>query len=251
MKEYGIIPALAILLTAASAQAGESFHDDFDRFDRSRWYVSDGWANGDWQNCQWSERAVRQKDSMLTLSFTPGKSATHDYLCGEVQTRESYGYGTYEARLKTGKGSGLNAAFFSYIGPQQQQPHDEIDVEILLKDTSQVSLNTYVAGKPFNGGTAAIPPADQGFNTYAFIWEPDRLRWFVNGKLVHEAADADQLPITPQRIFFSLWGSDTLTDWMGPFTPPTEPVTMEVDWIAYTKASEPCRFPQSVLCGEL
>lgn len=187
---------------------------------------------------------------MLTLSFAPGKSATRDYLCGEVQTRDSYGYGTYEARLRTGRGSGLNAAFFSYIGPQQQKPHDEIDVEILLRDTSKVSLNTYVSGTPANGGRVAIPSSDRGFGTYAFIWEPDRLRWFVNGKLVHEAADTGRLPVTPQRMFLSLWGSDTLTDWMGPFNAPARPVTMEVDWIAFTKAGDPCRFPQSILCQE-
>ena len=249
MKAHGIIVTLAALLAATPVDAGESFHDDFDRFDRSRWLVSDGWVNGDWQNCLWSDRAVRQGDGKLTLTFAPDKSAARDYVCGEVQTRESYGYGTYEARLRTGKGSGLNAAFFSYIGPQQQKPHDEIDVEILLKDPSQVSLNTYVSGTPMNGDRVSIPPSNLGFNSYAFVWGPHRLRWFVNGKLVHEAADRDRLPRTPQRIFLSLWGSDTLSNWMGPFEAPARPVTMEVDWVAFTKAGEPCRFPQSVLCG--
>ncbi|TIM99938.1 MAG: 1,3-beta-glucanase, partial [Mesorhizobium sp.] len=31
-----------------------SFVDDFTSFDRARWYIADGWANGKYQNCIWS-----------------------------------------------------------------------------------------------------------------------------------------------------------------------------------------------------
>lgn len=241
-----LLPAL--FATAASA-AGGSFFEEFDRFSRARWYVSDGWANGEWQNCLWSSRAVTVDEGVLRLAFLPAGSGERDYLCGEIQTRESFGHGTYEARLRTGRGSGLNAAFFTYIGPQQGQPHDEIDVEILLKDTGSASLNTYVSGTPQNGGTAPRRPSDQGFNTYGFVWEPDRLRWFVNGRMVHEAPSPADLPKAPQRIFLSLWGSDTFTDWMGPFAAPPGPVAMEVDWVAFTRSGEPCLFPGSLACG--
>lgn len=243
---------LVVLVQAAPGRAAEggSFFDGFDRLDRGRWLISDGWANGDWQNCLWSGRAVAVADGRLTLTFAAGKTAHHDYTCGEIQTRQAFGHGTYEARIRTGSGSGLNAAFFSYIGPQQGQRHDEIDVEILLRDTGRVSLNTYADGDPAYGATAALEPAAAaGFNTYAFQWEPDRIMWFVNGKPVHTAQGPSGLPEVPQRIFASLWGSGTLTDWMGRFDPPAAPVTMEIDWIAFTSAGEGCRFEASVLCG--
>jgi endo-1,3-1,4-beta-glycanase ExoK len=56
------------------------------------------------------------------------------------------------------------------------------------------------------------------------------------------------IPTNPQRVFFSLWGSDTLTDWMGPFVAPAGPIAMEVDWVAFTAQGEACAFPESVLC---
>ncbi|MEZ5778659.1 MAG: family 16 glycosylhydrolase [Paracoccaceae bacterium] len=254
MPGWSLGLGLAVIVVAGPVRGAgmddTSFFDDFTRLDPTRWYISDGWTNGDWQNCLWSTRAVSLSDGFLRLRFAPGVTADHDYICGEIQTRQSFGYGTYEARFRTGAGSGLNAAFFSYIGPRQQKPHDEIDIEVLLKDPAKVSFNTYVSGKPANGRTAVIPPADKDFNSYAFIWEPDRLRWFVNGSLMHEAKGPAGLPLTPQRIFASLWGSETMTDWMGPFKAPQKPVAMEIDWIAFTKSGEPCRFDQSVLCDK-
>lgn len=258
-------PASLLLATALAAFAataiphgawaepaeGGSFFDGFDRLDTGRWYVSDGWANGDWQNCVWSGNAVDLSGGILHLRFLPGAAQGRDFICGEIQSTARYGYGTYEARFRTPAGSGLNAAFFTYIGPAHDAPHHEIDFEVLTRDTGSVSLNTYVDGKPKNGATAPVPATTDGsFNTYSFTWEPDRLRWYVNGKLVHEAQGPQDLPAVPQKIFASLWGSDTFVDWMGPFVAPEGPLTMEVDWIAFTALGEGCGFEGSVLCTE-
>ena len=240
----GSIPAVAF------AEEPSSFRDDFDSLDRERWYVSDGWANGEWQNCTWAKNQIALGDGLLTLSFEKRQTKDREYACAEVQTRQRFGYGTYEARLKTDTGAGLNAAFFTYIGPADGQPHDEIDFEVLTRDTSKVSVNTYVAGKPRNGSTVdVIGGADADFNDYAFVWEENRLRWYVNGELVHEASAPAELPSHPQKIFFSLWGSDTLDDWMGAFADPGRKLTMQIDWVAYTAPDDECQFPESVACG--
>lgn len=246
-----VLLALALCTASASAapKQGGSFRDDFDTFDRQRWYVSDGWANGEWQNCVWSKRQLALADGMLTLSFEKRQTKNREYACAEVQTHGRFGYGTYEARMKTDTGSGINAAFFTYIGPADGQPHDEIDFEVLTKDTSKVSVNTYVGGKPRNGSKVEVEGGtDADFNDYAFVWEEERLRWFVNGELVHEAKSPAELPTHPQKIFFSLWGSDTLGDWMGKFSDPGRKLTMQVDWIAYTAPGDECQFPESVAC---
>jgi endo-1,3-1,4-beta-glycanase ExoK len=244
--------ALALLSTAATLRAedpaGTAFRDDFDTLDRAVWYISDGWTNGPHQNCDWSERAVALADGLLRLSFLPaGDGGSSRHHCGEIQSTAVYHHGTYEARVRTATGSGLNAAFFTYIGPVHKAPHDEIDFEVLTRDTGRVSLNTFVDGTQQNGATVPVdPPTDQAFHVFSFTWAPDSIRWFIDGKEVHRAET--NLPVTPQKIFFSLWGSDTLTDWMGPFTPPDGPVTMEVDWVAFTPLGAPCPFPESVLC---
>lgn len=232
----------------AIGATGKSFVEDFDALNRSRWYVSDGWNNGAHQNCTWSKDEVKVDGGSLQLSFDQRKTKDRNYVCGEIQTTSRYGYGTYEARVKTAPGSGLNSAFFSYIGPSDKMPWDEIDFEILGKNSGQVQTNQYIGGKGHNEKFAPVAGgADKGFNDYAFIWEPDRLRYFVNGKLVQEVTDKTKIPSHAQKIFFSLWGTDTLKDWMGPFSF-SGPVTMTVDRVAFTALGEACRFPQSVLC---
>ena len=247
--------ALAVSMLACGAasavaqQEAKSFRDDFDKLDRSRWYVADGWANGEHQNCTWSKNQLKLDGGILTLSFEKRPYKQRDYSCAEIQTTKRFGYGTYEARFKTDVGSGINAAFFTFIGPTDGQPHDEIDFEVLTKDTSKVSVNTYVGGKPRNGSVVDVSGGtDAGYNDYAFVWEENRLRWYVNGELQHEAASPAELPTHPQKIFLSLWGTDTLSDWMGRFEEPDRKLTMEVDWVAFTALGDECQFPESVAC---
>lgn len=232
-----------------AAAAQDAFRDDFESLDRERWYVSDGWSNGDWQACTWSERMATVEDGFLRLSLAPTEAGADTYLCAEVQSNGEFGYGTYEARLRTDKASGVNAAFFTYIGPVHDRTHEEIDVEILTRDTSRFEVNTYRDGQ--SAGGEAVPlttSADAEFHTFSFTWEPDSIRWYVDGDLVHEATGAD-LPQPPQKVYLSHWNSRSFADWMGPFEDPGRPLELLVDWVAFTPAGEGCQFEGSVLCA--
>jgi len=243
-----LAPCLLLSGTAlAQGSAATAFRDDFNTFSPARWYISDGWSNGDHQNCVWSKDQLRLGGGLLQLVFQKRPIKDRAYACAEVRTNAKLGYGTYEARFKTDVGSGMNAAFFTYTGPN---PHDEIDFEVLMKDTTKTDVNTYVGGKPFNGTSVTLPNgrASAGFNTYAFVWEPNRLRWFVNGVQVHQTAPKAKMPTHRQQLFFSLWGSDTFTDWMGPFKDPGRPLTMEIDWVAFTPLGGACQFQGSKAC---
>ncbi|MGB3338808.1 MAG: family 16 glycosylhydrolase [Devosia sp.] len=257
MTSKSLLLALGVLTLAQPAFAQDvAFHDEFDQLDQSRWYVSDGWSNGAHQNCTWSTDQAKAVDGQLQVGFAPVPKDDRQYRCGEIQTRAAYGFGTFEARLKTPAGSGLNAAFFTYIGPQQSKPHDEIDFEILLKDTGQVDTTTFVKGVSGDGEIGAgqshaLPhPSDADFITYAVTWEPNQVRYYINGDLVRTIDDPKMVPNNPQRIFFSLWGSDTLTEWMGAFSPVTTPIAIQVDWVAFTPLGEGCAFDDSILCQE-
>ncbi len=247
------VVSLACTPTAALAEelaGGKSFIENFDRLDTKHWYVSDGWANGDHQNCTWSKGQVEVADGTLRLGFAKQQTKDRAYVCGEIQTNPRYGYGAYEIRMKAVAGSGLNTGFFTYIGPVHKQPHDEIDFEVLGKNPSKVQINTYVDGK--NAGPERLVDvpggADQGFNDYAFVWEKDRIRWYVNDELVGEATDPAKLPSHASKIYLSLWGSDTLKSWMGTFAEPAGPVAAEIDRIAFTAAGDACQFPESIVC---
>ncbi len=238
---------------AAEAQEdqanGTSFVENFDKINSGFWYISDGWNNGPHQNCTWSKKQVDVVDGMLQLHFVQAKLGERNYACGEIQTTKRYGYGTYEARIKTATGAGLNSAFFSYIGPTDKKPHDEIDFEILGKNPAQVQVNQYIAAK---GGNEKLVPvaggANQGFNDYAFVWEKNRLRYYLNGKLVQDVSDPSKIPTHAQKIFLSLWGTDTLSDWMGKFAY-AQPTMMQIDRIAFTAIGDKCQFPESIACA--
>jgi endo-1,3-1,4-beta-glycanase ExoK len=224
-----------------------SFFDPFDRVDSDFWYISDGWSNGSHQNCTWSQSMISAAAGVLSLRLEKDHGS-HKLLCGEIQSRQAYGYGTYEARVKSATGSGLNSAFFSFIGPADHQEHDEIDFEILGKDLATVQINQYVKAKGGNEKLVALPGlADQGFNDLAFIWEPSRLRFFLNGKLVQDVTDPTLIPTARQKVFFSLWGTDTLSSWMGPFSY-SGPASMQVDWVGFTAAGQHCLFAESLTC---
>jgi endo-1,3-1,4-beta-glycanase ExoK len=247
LRGFGLMAA-AIATSAAAQSTGASFVENFDRLDSSFWYVSDGWNNGSHQNCTWSKQQVGIDGGRLQLRFEAKPSGERQYACGEIQTRQRYGYGTFEVRMKAASGSGLNSAFFSYIGPTDKKPHDEIDFEVLGKNAGEVQVNQYISAK---GGNEKLIPvaggADKAFNDYAFIWAKDRLRYYVNGKLVQEVTDPAKIPSNPQKIFVSLWGSDTLKNWMGAFAY-AGGARMEVDRIAFTAPGEKCRFPESISC---
>jgi endo-1,3-1,4-beta-glycanase ExoK len=232
------------------AATGQSFVDDFDRLDMKRWYISDGWNNGKHQNCTWSRKQVSQANGKLTLEFAKRTLKDRDHVCAEIQTKTRFGYGTYEIRMKAAAGSGLNTGFFAYIGSADKQPHDEIDFEVLGKNPSKVQLNQFVDGK--NVGAQKLVPvdggADQDFHDYAFVWEKDRIRWYVDGKQMGEATDPAKIPTHPSKIFISLWGSDTLTSWMGPFRDFDGPVKAVVDRVAFTALGDKCQFQESVVC---
>jgi len=250
----GAVVLSALVLPAQAEDAGQasgkSFVETFDRLDTQRWYISDGWSNGDHQNCTWSAKQVSVAGGKLRLGFAKQDYKERQHVCGEVQTRGRFGYGAFEVRMKAVAGSGLNTGFFTYIGPVDKQPHDEIDFEVLGKDPSKVQVNQYVNGKSVGSAKLAdvTGGADKDFHDYAFVWEKDRIAWYVDGKLVDEATDPAKLPSHASKIFLSLWGSDTLTSWMGSFKEPGAPVAAEVDRVAYTALGDPCQFPESIVC---
>ncbi len=240
----------------AATEMGKSFVDTFESFDRERWYISHGWSNGAHQSCAWFNRNVKLLSSKeVMLSLTDETLADHKYTCAEIQTVDKFGYGTYEVRMRPAKASGTVSAFFNYVGSNSEgKGQDEIDIEFLGKDTSTVQLNYFVNG---DGNHAKVEQlgfdASTRIESYAYEWLPDSIRWFINGKLVHEvkAEPGKPMPKRPGKIYISLWsgaGAET-ENWLGPFKYPGTALTAVYDRVAFTAAGEPCQFEGSVVCG--
>ena len=80
------------------------------------------------------------------------------------------------------------------------------------------------------------------------IATPEKLDFYADHKLIRSIDTPSQIPTHPQKLYFSLWGTDTLSSWMGPFTDPGQPIAMQVDWAGYTPTGAHCLFPQSITC---
>jgi len=156
--------------------------------------------------------------------------------CPELQSKQRFGYGRFEARMRTAAGSGLNTAFFTYIGPPLGvKEHDEIDFEFLGKDPTTVELSHWANGVRIAPYVHKLGfDASKGFHTYAFEWTRSYIKWFVDGKQVYATAVDAKIPRNDAKLFFSLWsGTQIENAWMGPFTY-NGPVTAEVAWVKYT-----------------
>ncbi|WP_300060373.1 family 16 glycosylhydrolase [uncultured Roseobacter sp.] len=231
-----------------SAAEDTSFFEPFDRLTKDRWFISSGWTNGDHQSCLWHRDRVAVEDGKLLLSLTADAKDGHDLSCAEIQSRTRFGYGTYEARMKVPYARGMNANLFTFIGAPQDRPHNEIDFEFIAPRGPTLQTNFHTANNSKNEGFLEM--ADDGvFRSYAFIWEPERIRWYIDGALIRDQRGG-VLPDDPQKIYLSLWSTETLVEWMGAFDPESAPQTLVVDWLAYTELGSSCTFEGSVLCQD-
>ncbi|ATU92268.1 family 16 glycosylhydrolase [Phyllobacterium zundukense] len=239
--------AIGVVLPARADEVGvDAFRDSFDLLSSDRWFTSDGWTNGDHQNCLWLAERLSIADGILHLSLAdkPGKNLS--YSCAEIQTRQRFGYGTYEASMKIPFASGTNSNFFSHVGAPQGSPHNEIDFEFIGKHDGALQTNYFVNGVGGHEAVVEVPDANSRFRTYAFVWEPDSIRWYIDGKMVREVREG--VPTEPQKIYLSIWSTSTLSDWLGKFEYPGKPLDLEVDWLAFTPQNTVCQFPESTVC---
>ena len=212
------------------------FQDRFREFRSDRWSISDGWYNGSYMVNDWRADQTVVADG-VELILAPNRTEHAAYSSGEVQSVQTYGHGYFEARLRAASGSGIVTGFFTYTGPHWGNEWNEIDVEIVAAKPRQVMF-TY-----FTGGEKVSKIVDLGFDAtksehvYGFDWQPDSIRWYVDGRLMHEArGDALPLPREKQKIMFSLWGSDTLTEWLRPFDPTSLPSTAKFTCVSYSRS---------------
>jgi endo-1,3-1,4-beta-glycanase ExoK len=227
------------------ATAG-AFLDEFESLDRNRWFVSDGWTNGAHQNCLWRGDRVRVENGLLALSLSIGPGGALG--CGEIQTKTRFGYGTYEARMKVPYAAGMNASLFTFIGAPQDLPHNEIDFEFIAPDEPVLQTNVHFEGDSDNEMLTPMP-ADGNFRTFSVTWAPDSIRWYIDGDMIREE-EGGPVPNETQKLYLSIWSTDTLVSWLGRFDPATAPQVLEVDWVSFTPQDMDCQFEGSVLCDD-
>ena len=129
-----------------------------------------------------------------------------------ISSTRSFLYGKASVRMKTARSRGVVTAFdlISAIG-------DEIDFEWLGSDLMMTQLNYYSQGHldytrmqkyPVGADTWAT------YHTYEIDWDPDRIKWYVDGKIARTVLKKDtwdpinkeyRYPQTPMRLEVAVW----------------------------------------------
>jgi endo-1,3-1,4-beta-glycanase ExoK len=165
---------------------------------------------------------------------------------GELGTKKTYGYGTYEWRMRmsstassptdtTGKVvSGQISSGFTYVNNSETEVDFEVEGQFpdQLEMTTWKNTNTATDPTDQDQTETAVNVADMAnqFKTYKFVWSPGEIKYSVDDKLV-----ADQLThvgTAPANFMINHWGTDS-TDFGGLATVGTDRYEL-VDWARYT-----------------
>lgn len=238
MLFFGVILGSTVIkpVSVASAEInlGQNFADDFNGQDTAMWHKAEGWTNGGMFNCGWQGDHVNFNNGIMRLNLDKTPSSGRPFTSGEYRTNGFYQYGVFEVRMKAAKERGVVSSFFTYTGPSDKQPWDEIDIEILGQDTTRMQTNYFTNGQ---GGHEKLIKlgfdASEDFHVYKIVWMPKQIEWYVDNKLVHK--ETSRLPQHPQRIMMNLWPGINVDSWLGYFSY-KKPLSAEYDYVRYTKA---------------
>ncbi|KAF9345987.1 hypothetical protein BGX34_004299 [Mortierella sp. NVP85] len=168
---------------------------------------------------------------------------------GTIHSTRWMKYGTIEARFKTAANVPGPVSSFILISPVSG---DEIDFEVVGKDSTDMQTNfyykvqpgrpvNYAHGKHINVGI----DTSADYHTYKLEWTETEMKWYFDGELKRTTTVSDakgEYPDTPMRVAFGLWdggyGNEGTAEWAGKDTSygPDEKreYQMMVDWVKIT-----------------
>jgi beta-glucanase (GH16 family) len=207
---------------------------DLEAYDESLMQKADGWSNGSMFDCTWRGDNVSFQDGTMTLTIDQDvENSSTKWSGGEYRTKDFYHYGKYEVSMKPIKNDGVVSSFFTYTGPSDNNPWDEIDIEFLGKDTTIVQFNYFTNGIGGHEFTYELGfDASEEFHVYGFEWLEESITWYVDGVSVYTATE--DIPSTPAKIMMNVWPGVGVDSWLNAFDGQT-PLQAQYDWFKYTK----------------
>ncbi|KAI8946796.1 glycoside hydrolase family 16 protein [Xylaria longipes] len=137
-------------------------------------------------------------------------------------------YGNVKAKMKTSKDAGVVTAFILLSDVK-----DEIDYEWVGTELDIAQTNYYFQGIPnymHSANITSLSDTNTEWHEYEIRWTPDKIEWYVDGKLGRTQLKSDtwnktanqwDFPQTPARVQLSIWpggaasnGKGTI-DWAG------------------------------------
>lgn len=210
------------------------FDDDFNgtTLNGSHWTTCYDWrlptetgcTNGGNFEEEWytsNQVAVQNGDLVITAIKSPidvsvqKQAKTFEYQSGMINTgsgstngtvKWAGAYGYYEARMKFQAGQGIWPAF--WLLPINKQWPPEIDaMEFIGNKPNQVlqTVHWQDASGPEKSAAVISNATDYsgGWHTYGVDWEPNRIDWYIDGKLTRSYTGPN-IPNTPMEIIINL-----------------------------------------------
>lgn len=191
--------------------------------------ISDGYSNNNPFGSTWSKDLVtysKNEGLKLGIAMTDDekkiKSDSGDpFISGEVRTASSFKYGFFGTYMKPSKVQGTASTFFTYTGASEGNPHDEIDIEFLGKDTTKVQFNFFVDDVGNHEYWYDLGfDASEAYHYYGFYWGKNEITWYVDDTPVYRlTGDESKIPSHPCRLFANSWTGTSndsgIIGWMG------------------------------------
>lgn len=224
------------------------FCDDFDgaTLDASRWHVNNATGTESLgrkpalfkpDNAYLSNGHLNIVFRKETLPQKYVRLGYEGYSSAMVRTIERSFYGYYEARAKPMDSAGSSAFWLAWTGLADNAT--EIDIFEIGGKTKNAffdrmyNMNAHVWATPhstehLSDGSNWISPwrLASDFHVYGFDWQPDTLRWYVDGVLVREAKNTHWF--FPMEIVFD---SEAMWKWFGVVDDADLPSTFSVDYL--------------------
>ncbi len=136
------------------------------------------------------------------LSIKAESLGVRDYSSGSICSQDQYLFGKFEATMQASRVPGVITGFFLY----RNLPRQEVDIEIAGNLPNRLLVNVFFnpgnEGANYDYGYRGTPTyIDLGFDAsesshrYTIEWNPNEIRWLVDGNLVYRRGVWDPTPI--------------------------------------------------------
>jgi endo-1,3-1,4-beta-glycanase ExoK len=192
----------------------------FEAFDPEGWFLANFDQKGDGFATGWRRKLVSKTEDgeELALGLVARQGEGKPFFGAEIQRNGRYHHGRYEVVMTPARAPGIVSSFFTYTGPYFDDPHDEIDLEFLGRDTTRVWINRFADGQKMPGIWIELGyDAAERRGLYAFEWSEDEIVWYADDRVLHKLSAADAaLPTTPGKIMMNIWaGTPGQKGWTG------------------------------------
>lgn len=205
-----------------------------------------GWGNNELQYYTDRSTNLSVSGGFLTITARKERIQNNQYTSARIRTlnKGEWTYGRMEARMKLPIGKGIWPAFWMlptdevYGGWPQS---GEIDIMEYLGHQPSTVYGTIHYGQPYpnnrsTGGQYLLPEGrfNDDFHVFAIEWEPNVIRWYVDGILYVTKTNAD---VSPERWpfdqrFHFLLNVAVGGNWPGnPDATTVFPQTLTVDYV--------------------